>query len=92
MTVDGEMGMAATKLRPPALPTRMVPRTRLDTVLSRQQAAAALVPAFKPYAVLEADQVRECFEEIDEEADERKPPTPADPPASAPDAPAPGAA
>ena len=56
--------------------------TRLETVLTAQQAAAAAVPAFQPYAVLEADQVRECFEEIDEEAKERTPP-------AAPDAPAP---
>ena len=65
--------------------------TRLDTVLSRQQAAAALVPAFKPYAVLEADQVRECFEEIDEDdasGHPPEPPKPAAPPAGA-DAPAP---
>ena len=51
--------------------------TRLDTVFRSQQAAAAAVPAFQPYAVLEADQVRECFEEVDEEVDgdgaERKP-------------------
>ena len=68
--------------------------TRLDTVLSRQQAAAALVPAFKPYAVLEADQVRECFEEIDEDAAAHAPPDPPKPstPPSAPDAPSPGAA
>jgi len=59
--------------------------TRLETVLSTQQAAAAAVPAFQPYAVLEAEQVRECFEEIDEEAEERKPP--AVPDASAPVAP-----
>lgn len=49
--------------------------TRLETVLSAQQAAAAAVPAFKPYAVLEADQVRECFEEVDEEAAERSDPS-----------------
>lgn len=30
---DSAMGMAATKLRPPALPTRLVARTRLDAVL-----------------------------------------------------------
>ena len=33
MTLDGEMGMAATKLRPPALPTRLVERTRLHDAL-----------------------------------------------------------
>ncbi|MDO8388978.1 MAG: LuxR C-terminal-related transcriptional regulator [Actinomycetota bacterium] len=33
MTADGEMGMAATKLQPPALPTRLVERTRLHTAL-----------------------------------------------------------
>ena len=33
VTVDGEMGMAATKLRPPALPTRLVERTRLHDAL-----------------------------------------------------------
>lgn len=33
VTADGEMGMAATKLQPPALPTRLVARTRLDAAL-----------------------------------------------------------
>ena len=33
VTIDGQVGMAATKLRPPALPTRLVERTRLDHVL-----------------------------------------------------------
>lgn len=33
MAPDGEMGMAATKLQPPALPTRLVERTRLDVTL-----------------------------------------------------------
>ncbi|MDO8362640.1 MAG: LuxR C-terminal-related transcriptional regulator [Actinomycetota bacterium] len=33
MTSDAEIGMAATKLRPPALPTRLVERNRLDQTL-----------------------------------------------------------
>ena len=32
--IDHELGMAATKLRPPASPTRLVPRTRLADVLN----------------------------------------------------------
>lgn len=40
---------------------------RMQTVQVAQQAAAAAVPAFAPYAVLDERQVRECFEEIDEE-------------------------
>ncbi|NMD24373.1 MAG: hypothetical protein GYA65_09330, partial [Actinobacteria bacterium] len=42
MAGDGEMGMAATKLRPPALPTRLVERTRLDVTLD--DAIARQVP------------------------------------------------
>ncbi|MBI4936439.1 MAG: hypothetical protein HY828_21380, partial [Actinobacteria bacterium] len=42
MTLDGQMGMAATKLRPPALPTRLVERTRLDQILD--DAVARRVP------------------------------------------------
>lgn len=54
--------------------------TRMETVLAAQQAAAAAVPAFQPYAVLEADQVRECREGVDEEAnDAGDPPPPAEP-------------
>ena len=34
LIVDPELGMAATKLRPPAPPTRLVPRTRLADVLN----------------------------------------------------------
>ena len=33
MPVDHEFGIAATKLRPPAPPTRLVERTRLDVML-----------------------------------------------------------
>src|SRR5215203_330141 len=33
MPVDHQFGIAATKLRPPAPPTRLVERTRLDAVL-----------------------------------------------------------
>ena len=33
MPVDDEFGIAATKLRPPAPPTRLVGRTRLDVIL-----------------------------------------------------------
>ncbi len=39
---DAEMGMAATKLRPPGLPTRLVERTRLDVTLD--DAVARKVP------------------------------------------------
>lgn len=42
VTLDGQMGMAATKLRPPALPTRLVERTRLDQILD--DAVARRVP------------------------------------------------
>ena len=42
VTGDGELGMAATKIRPPALPTRLVERTRLDVVLD--DAVARQVP------------------------------------------------
>ncbi len=42
VTFDGEMGMAATKLRPPALPTRLVERTRLADALD--DAVARHVP------------------------------------------------
>lgn len=41
---------------------------RMDAVLAAQAAVAAAVPAFRPYAVMDAAQVRECFEEIDDEA------------------------
>lgn len=40
----------------------------MDAVLTAQQAVAIAVPAFQPYAVMDAGQVRECFEEIDDEA------------------------
>lgn len=43
--------------------------TRLEAVHTAQQAAAALVPAFQPFAVLDAAQVRDCFEELDEDRD-----------------------
>lgn len=59
--------------------------TRMDAVLAAQQAAAAAVPAFRPYAVLEAEQVRDCFEDVDEEAEDAG--TSASPPPAA----APGA-
>ena len=42
MIGSGELGMAATKLRPPALPTRLVERTRLDETLD--DAVARAVP------------------------------------------------
>lgn len=57
--------------------------TRMETVLAAQQAAAAAVPAFQPYAVLEADQVRECREGVDEEANDAGD----SPPPAAPEAP-----
>lgn len=46
---------------------------RLAAVHAAQTAAAAAVPAFAPYAVLDAEQVSDCHAEIDEEirADER---------------------
>jgi hypothetical protein len=44
---------------------------RLDAVHRAQQAAAAEVPAFLPYAVLDAGQVRACFEEADAREGER---------------------
>ncbi len=44
---------------------------RMETMHAAQQAAARAEPAFAPYAVLDADQVHECFEEIDEELKDR---------------------
>lgn len=41
---------------------------RLDAVHAAQTAAAAAVPAFAPYAVLDVEQVRDCHAEIDDEA------------------------
>ena len=35
MPVDDEFGIAATRLRPPAPPTRLVERSRLDVMLDR---------------------------------------------------------
>ncbi|MDP3294569.1 MAG: hypothetical protein Q8M37_07495 [Nevskia sp.] len=61
--------------------------TRMEAMHAAQQAAALAVPAFKPYAVLAADQVRECFEEIDEQINEHRDddqPVPAAAPSSAP--------
>ncbi len=58
--------------------------TRLETVRNTQQAAAAAVPAFQPYAVLDAAQVRECFEEIDDEQQPEAAPDADAPPASVP--------
>ncbi|MCX7071959.1 MAG: hypothetical protein NTW01_13330 [Gammaproteobacteria bacterium] len=43
---------------------------RMDTLRTAQQAAATAVPAFCPYAVLDAEQVRDCYEEIDEQAND----------------------
>ncbi|WP_273454391.1 hypothetical protein [Nevskia ramosa] len=40
---------------------------RMEAVQVAQQAAAEAVPAFAPYAVLDAAQVRDCFEGIDKE-------------------------
>jgi len=40
--------------------------TRMAAMQVAQQSAAVAVPAFLPYAVLDAKQVRECREEIDE--------------------------
>lgn len=61
---------------------------RMETMHSAQQTAALAVPAFAPYAVLDADQVRECFEEIDEELKEHpgagQPAAPVPTPSSAP--------
>lgn len=42
--------------------------TRMDTLRTAQQAAATAVPAFRLYAVLDAEQVRDCYEEADEQA------------------------
>jgi len=44
---------------------------RMEAVQMAQQAAAAAVPEFAPYAVLEAAQVRECFEGIDKEINKK---------------------
>ena len=47
MAVD-EIGMAATKLRPPAPPTRLVERTRLDVILDsgiRERVPLVLISA-----------------------------------------------
>ncbi|WP_439638676.1 hypothetical protein [Nevskia sp.] len=44
--------------------------TRMGTLHTAQQAAAAAIPAFRPYAVLDPEQVRDCYEEIDEQADD----------------------
>lgn len=44
--------------------------TRMDTLHTAQQAAAAAVPAFRPYAVLDPEQVRDCYEEIDERSND----------------------
>lgn len=42
---------------------------RLDGMYQAQQAAAGAIPEFKPYAVLSAKQVHECYEEHDRDFD-----------------------
>lgn len=60
---------------------------RMDSVLAAQQAAAAAVPAFQPYAVLDAEQVSDCFEEVDEQVRDAGAAASPPSPAAAPEAP-----
>lgn len=46
---------------------------RLEAVHRSQQAAAATIQAFAPYAVLGPEQIRECYEEVEDRDDEGEP-------------------
>jgi len=94
--IDGTVDEAGDKAREGALDLVSNLRDlcgRMQAMVDAQNAAAAAVAAFKPYAVIEQEQVKACYDDIDDarrerEDDREAPEAPESPePAKAPEPP-----
>lgn len=95
--IDGTVEKAGDKAREGAVDLVANVRDlcgRMQAMVNAQNAAAAAIDEFKPYAVIEQDQIKDCYEELDdakhdaehshdEDADaDDEPPAPPEPPVS----------